>query len=221
MIVIEDVHKRYMTDHGPSKWILRGVTVTIPQRVNVGLVGRNGAGKSTLMRIIGGTDRATIGRIERRCRVSWPMGRGGALMGNLTARQNALFVCRVQGHHDDITERLEEIEKFADLGDYFNEPVSTYSAGMRSRLQFALSFAFDFDIYIIDELIGAGDATFRKKAEAAFAERADHAGLIMVSHSDTTLRQFCDAGIWLHEGTVRWFDDIDDALAAYEESTRA
>ena len=221
MIVVEDVHKRYMTDHGPGKWVLKGVTITIPPRVNVGLIGRNGAGKSTLLRLISGTDQPTRGRIERHCRVSWPMGRLGGLQAALTARQNARFVCRLQGHHDDIPERIAEIEKFAELGDYFDEPVNTYSAGMRSRLQFALSFSFNFDIYIIDEMIGAGDSSFRRKAEAAFQARADHAGVILVSHNDATLRQFCETGIWLHEGKARWFDDIDDALAAYEESLPA
>jgi capsular polysaccharide transport system ATP-binding protein len=218
MIIVDDVHKRYQTEHGPSRWVLRGVTLTIPPRVNVGLVGRNGAGKSTLLRLIGGTDQPTKGRIERRCRVSWPMGRAGGLQGALTARQNARFVCRVQGHEEDMEERVAEIEAFAELGEYFDEPINTYSSGMRSRLQFGLSLAFDFDVYIVDETIGAGDASFRKKARAAFKERADHASVIMVSHNDTTLRQFCEAGIWLSNGKVHWFDDINGALAAYEES---
>jgi capsular polysaccharide transport system ATP-binding protein len=218
MIIVEDVHKRYQTEHGPGRWVLRGVNLTIPPKVSVGLVGRNGAGKSTLLRLIGGVDQPTRGRIERRCRVSWPMGRASGLPGVLTGRQNAKFVCRMYGHEADIPERIAGIEKFADLGEYFDEPINTYSSGMRSRLQFALSLAFDFDIYIADEAIGGGDAPFRRKARAAFQERADHASIIMVSHSESNLRQFCTAGIWLHAGKVHWFDDIEDALTAYEES---
>ena len=95
MIVAEDVHKRYKTEHGLGKWVLKGVTFMIPPLVNVGLVGRNGAGKSTLLRLIGGIDIPTRGRIERHCRVSWPMGFGGGLQGSLTGRQNAIFVCRI------------------------------------------------------------------------------------------------------------------------------
>lgn len=221
MIIVDDVHKRYQTDHGPSKWVLRGVSFTIPPKVNVGLIGRNGAGKSTLLRLIGGVDQPNRGRIERRCRVSWPMGFGGGLQGSLTGRQNAKFVCRIHGHESDIKDRLAYIQDFSELSDAFDEPVKTYSSGMKSRLQFALSLAFDFDVYISDEVTSAGDAAFRDKAAAAFEKLADHAGLIMVSHGEGTLKQFCSAGIWLHEGAAYWFDSIDEALRAYNESLQA
>lgn len=221
MIIVEDVHKRYLTDHGPSKWILQGVTFTIPSKVSVGLVGRNGAGKSTLLRLIGGTDTPTRGRVERQCRVSWPMGFGGGLQGSLTGRQNAKFVCRIHGHEHDMADRIAYIQDFAELGDYFDEPVKTYSSGMKSRLQFGMSMAFDFDVYISDEVTATGDTAFRNKAAAAFKKLSDHAGLIMVSHGESTLRQFCSAGIWLHEGRAHWFDDIGDALKNYKESIAA
>lgn len=221
MIVVEDVHKRYQTDHGPGKWVLQGVSFTIPPKVNVGLVGKNGAGKSTLLRLIGGVDTPSRGRIERHCRVSWPMGFGGGVHGTLTGRQNAKFVCRIHGHESDIADRIAYVEDFAQLGEAFDEPVRTYSSGMKSRLQFALSLAFDFDVYISDEVTAAGDAAFRNKAADAFKQLADRAGLIMVSHGEGTLRQFCSAGIWLHEGRAHWFDDIEDALKNYKESIPA
>ena len=221
MIIVDNVHKRYRTDHGPGKWVLQGVSFTIPAKVNVGLVGRNGAGKSTLLRLIGGIDTPTRGRIDRQCRVSWPMGFGGGLQGSLTGRQNAKFVCRIHGHDDSLTDRLAYIQDFAQLGDHFEQPVKTYSSGMRSRLQFALSMAFDFDVYISDEITATGDAAFKNKAAAAFKKLADHAGLIMVSHGEGTLRQFCSAGIWLHDGQAHWFDDIGDALKHYKESIAA
>ena len=221
MIVVEDVHKRYQTDHGPGKWVLQGVSLTIPPKLGVGLVGRNGAGKSTLLRLVGGVDLPNRGRIERHCRVSWPMGYGGGLQGSLTGRQNAKFVCRIHGHEDDIPDRLAFIQDFAEIGTAFEQPVKTYSSGMRSRLQFALSLAFEFDVYISDEVTAAGDASFRKKAAAAFQSRADHAGMVMVSHSESTLKQFCTAGILLEKGQAHWFDDINDALRAYEGSLSA
>jgi capsular polysaccharide transport system ATP-binding protein len=217
MIIVDDVHKRYLTDHGPGKWVLQGVTFTIPPKVNVGLIGRNGAGKSTLLRLIGGVDHPNKGRIERCCRVSWPMGKGG-LQGSLTGRQNAKFVCRIHGHESDIPERLAAIQDFAELGDAFDEPIKTYSSGMKSRLSFGLSLAFDFDVYISDEVTAAGDAAFRKKAAEAFKKIADRAGLIMVSHGEGTLKEFCTAGIWLDKGRAHWFDDINDALKAYKDS---
>lgn len=215
MIIVDDVYKRYPTRHGAGKWVLQGVSFVIPPRLNVGLIGANGAGKSTLLRIIGGVDQPTRGRVERHCRVSWPMGFGGGLQGTLTGRQNAKFVCRIHGHEKDIAERLEQVQEFAEIGDAFDEPIKTYSSGMRARLQFALSLAFDFDVYISDEVTAVGDAAFRKKAAAAFGALSDRAGLIMVSHGEGTLREFCQAGIWIHAGSAHWFDRIDDALKAY------
>lgn len=221
MITVDDVYKRYRADHGIGRWVLQGVSFTIPPRVNVGLVGRNGAGKSTLLRLIGGIDTPTRGRIERQCRASWPMGFGEGLQGSLTGRQNAKFVCRIHGHEDVMADRLAYINDFAGLGDCFDRPVKTYSSGMKSRLQFALSMAFDFDVYVSDEVIATGDASFKDKAAAAFKNLSDRAGLIMVSHGEGTLRQFCSAGIWLHEGRAHWFDDINDALKYYKESIAA
>ncbi|MFO1405043.1 MAG: ABC transporter ATP-binding protein [Azonexus sp.] len=220
MIVLENVHKRYKSRRGKAPWVLEEITLTIPSNVNVGLIGANGAGKSTLLRIIGGIDQPTKGRVERRCRVSWPMGFAGGLHDFLTGRQNAKFVSRVHGHESDIKERIDYINDFAELGAAFDEPVQTYSTGMRSRLQFAMSLAFDFDIYISDEVTAAGDAAFRQKALNAFKELVGRSGLIMVSHGEGTLKQFCQSGIWLNEGRAHWFDSIDDALKAYNASIK-
>jgi capsular polysaccharide transport system ATP-binding protein len=217
MIIVQDVHKRYRTEHGAGKWVLRGVDVAIPPMRNVGLIGPNGAGKSTLLRLIGGVDHPTRGHVQRQCRVSWPVGQGG-LEGTLTGRQNAKFVCRVHGHQDDLADRLNFINDFSELKSAFDEPVQTYSSGMRARLQFALSLAFDFDVYISDEVTATGDAAFRKKAAAAFRSMVNRAGLIMVSHDESTLKQFCESGIWIHEGRAHWFEKLDDALTAYQET---
>lgn len=223
MIIIEDVFKRYQTPHGPGPWILNGVNLVIPSGINVGLIGKNGAGKSTLLRMVGGVDQPNKGHIQRDCKVSWPMGFGGGLQSTLTGLQNAKFVCRIHGHGHghDMAERLAFIREFADIGHAFEAPIKTYSSGMKSRLQFALSLAFDFDVYISDEVTAAGDAEFRKKANAAFKNKTGCASLIMVSHSEGTLKQFCTAGVWLREGKAIWFDKISDALYAYKSTVRA
>jgi capsular polysaccharide transport system ATP-binding protein len=218
MIIVDNLYKRYKTDHGSSKWVLRDVSFTIPPRLSVGIVGGNGADKSTLLRIVAGVDVPTRGRVERRSRVSWPMGFGGGLQGNLSGRQNAKFICRIHGHEDDIPERLARIQEFAAIGSSFDEPIKHYSSGMKSRLQFAISLAFDFDVYISDEVTAAGDAAFRKKAADAFSHQAQNASIIMVSHDASTLRRFCTAGIWLHEGRAHWFDSISEAISAYRET---
>ncbi len=217
MIVVDNVHKRYRTEHGLGKWVLQGVNLTIPDGVSVGLVGGNGAGKSTLLRLIGGVDYPSKGSIVRHSRVSWPMGLGTGLQGSLTGRQNAKFVCRIHGA-DDINERLDFVQDFAELGEAFDDPVKTYSSGMRSRLQFGLSLAFDFDVYISDEVTATGDAAFKQKAASAFKKIADKSSMIMVSHGEGTLKEFCSAGIWLNQGKAYWFDDINEALGAYKDS---
>jgi capsular polysaccharide transport system ATP-binding protein len=220
MIIVKNLSKRYQTDHGAGKWVLRDISFVIPPRLSVGIVGGNGAGKSTLLRIVAGVDVPTRGSVERRSRVSWPMGFGGGLQGNLTGRQNAKFICRIHGHEDDIPERLQQIQDFAEIGDAFDEPIKHYSSGMRSRLQFAMSLAFNFDVYISDEVTAAGDAAFRKKAREAFKHQAQNASIIMVSHDDSTLRRFCTAGIWLNDGRAQWFDRIGEAIKAYKGSLK-
>ncbi len=217
MIAVRDVHKRYTTRRGVGDWVLRGINMVIPTGRSVGLVGSNGAGKSTLLRIIGGADYPTRGRVERHCRVSWPMANGG-LEGTLTGRQNAKFVCRIHGFQNELPERIARIQDFAELGKAFDEPIQTYSSGMRSRLQFALSLAFDFDVYISDEVTAAGDAAFRNKAKKAFDDLSHKASIIMVAHNDATLKAFCESGIFLKDGKAVWFDKLDDALQAYKDS---
>lgn len=221
MIELLDVHKRYRSAHGAGKWILKGITLNIPSNRSVGLVGANGAGKSTLLRLIGGIDTPTKGRVLRHSKTSWPMGLAGGLQGGLTGRQNAKFVCRILGREADIPEKLSFISDFAEIGDAFDEPIKTYSSGMQARLKFAMSMAFDFEVYLVDELTSVGDASFRKKAQSAFKRLAGHSSVIMVSHSDSTLREFCDSGIWLHQGAAYWFDSLDEALNNYKESLEA
>jgi capsular polysaccharide transport system ATP-binding protein len=221
MIVLEDLHKRYRTEHGMGKWVLNGVNLRIPRHCNVGLIGANGAGKSTLLRLIGGIDQPSKGRVERRCRVSWPLGLAGGLQGSMSGRQNAKFVCRLYGHEDDMQERIAFIKEFSELGDAFEEPIKRYSSGMSARLRFALSLAFDFEVYLVDELTAVGDAAFKQKARKAFEGLTDKAGLIMVSHDEKSLMQFCKAGILLSRGQAHWYDDIRDALSRYKTSIAA
>jgi capsular polysaccharide transport system ATP-binding protein len=218
MIEILDVHKRYRTDHGMGKWVLSGINLTIPSNRSVGLIGANGAGKSTLLRLIGGIDMPTKGKVVRHSRTSWPLGLAGGLQSALTGRQNARFVCRIHGHEKSIPEKLAFISDFAEIGDAFDEPIKTYSSGMQARLKFAMSMAFDFEVYLVDELTAVGDVAFKKKAQTAFKSLADHSSVIMVSHGEGILREFCESGIFLRDGRAYWFDKLEDALANYRES---
>jgi len=221
MIVTRGLSKRYMTAHGAGPWVLDDVNLVIPPRVSVGILGANGAGKSTLLRILAGVDKPTRGTVERHCRVSWPLGFGGGLQGSMTGRQNARFVCRIHGHEDDIPARLARIAEFAALGDKFDDPIRTYSTGMAARLRFAISLAFDFDVYISDEATSAGDASFRARAAEEFRRRAHQASVIMVSHDPGTLKRFCTAGLLLHRGKLTWFDRLGEAISAYKDTLPA
>ncbi len=218
MIKIQNLYKRYHNHHG-SDWVLKDVNIEVPNNVSVGLVGRNGAGKSTLLRLIGGMDSPDRGRILTDSRISWPIGLSGGLQGSMTGRQNVRFVARVHGNRDDIADIVSRVEDFAEIGPAFDEPVKTYSSGMRARLNFGLSLAFDFDVYLSDEATAVGDRLFKAKATKAFRDRIGKASIIMVSHSEGILKDLCQSGIWLHQGQAIWFDDINDAIEAYHQSS--
>jgi capsular polysaccharide transport system ATP-binding protein len=220
MITVNDVHKRYWKRNGDPHWVLRGVSITFPADRNVGVIGVNGAGKSTLLRLIAGTDMPTRGEIRVESRVSWPIGLTRGLQQNLTGRQNARFICRIHGFQEELVDRIQFVHSFSELGDSFDEPVRNYSSGMRGRLNFALSLAFEFDTYLVDEVMAAGDARFKAKAQKAMKGLAARASMIVVSHSDDIIKGFCDSGVWLHEGKAYWFDSVMDALKQYKRANR-
>lgn len=215
MIEIKNLYKRYHNHHG-SDWVLKDINLTIPTGVSVGLIGRNGAGKSTLLRLIAGMDTPERGEVIRHSRVSWPVGLAGGMQNNMTGRQNAKFVARAQGCNPAEVKRvLDFVQDFAEIGEAFDEPVRTYSSGMRSRLSFGLSLSFDFDVYISDEATAVGDRAFKAKAQALFKEKVGKASLIMVSHGEGILRDLCQVGIYIKDGQAHWYDDINEAILAY------
>lgn len=219
MIKLNDVHKRYWTSRGDAHWVLRGITLTFPRDRNVGIIGRNGAGKSTLLRLMAGLDMPTRGTIERDARLSWPLGLTKGLQSSLTGRQNARFICRLYGHeHDELDERIDFIHSYSELEEAFDEPLTTYSGGMRGRLNFAIAHAFQFEMYLADEGLGAGDAAFKTKAKEALDNRFQRAALVVVSHNEQTIRRFCDAAVWLHEGQAYWFESVQEAFKNYQDS---
>jgi capsular polysaccharide transport system ATP-binding protein len=175
----------------------------------------NGAGKSTLIRLLAGIEYPDRGSISRAVNVSAPLGMIGSFNNHLSGRENARFVSRLYGI--DWKSMVEFIEDFAELGAYFDEPVRSYSSGMRSRLSFAISISVDFDVYLIDEVTAVGDARFRERCAQALAKRRDHADVIMVSHSVGTIRRYCDYGAVLHDGRLEVFDDLEKAISIYRQ----
>ncbi len=219
MIEVKNMSKRY---HGPfgSNWVLNDVNFTIPQGVSVGVVGKNGAGKSTLLKLLSGMDMPDKGSITRDCSVSWPIGLSGGFQGSMTGRQNVKFVARIHGGEGRIEQIIAFVQEFSELGKAFDQPIRTYSSGMRSRLGFGLSLAFDFDVYLSDEATAVGDKSFRAKATEAFRSRIGQASIIMVSHSEGILNDLCQAGLWIHNGKAIWYDELEHAIADYHKSIK-
>lgn len=218
MIELVNLTKSYVT-LGGRKYVFRDLSFSIPPDKNIALIGRNGAGKSTLMRLLCGTDIPDSGKIVTDKRISWPVGLGGGFQGSLTGRQNVKFVCRSLGAEGKAMNKiLAYVEDFAELGDYFNQPVKTYSSGMGARLRFGLSLAFDFDYYMIDEAMSVGDAHFRQKAEAEFKRRTGKSNLILVTHGMKQVRDICEIVLLLRDGKVEVFDDVEQGIAAYSSA---
>ncbi|MCA9622674.1 MAG: ABC transporter ATP-binding protein [Myxococcales bacterium] len=212
MITLNHITKVYQTKRGPHV-VLHDVSFEVPLGVSMGILGRNGAGKSTLLRIIGGAEMPTAGSISRLSRVSWPIGFSGAFHGSLTGEENCRFAARI--YAQDIDRVVDETRSFADIGDYFYEPVRTYSTGMRARLAFGLSMSIDFDVYLVDEVTAVGDRRFRRKCNHALQARRSHASLIVVSHNMPTLRTLCDRCAVLDRGQLTVYDTVDEAETIY------
>ncbi|NAW60741.1 ATP-binding cassette domain-containing protein [Vibrio sp. V31_P5A7T61] len=219
MIEVKNMSKRY---HGPfgSNWVLKDVNFTIPRGVSVGVVGKNGAGKSTLLKLLSGMDMPDKGTIERDCSVSWPIGLSGGFQRSMTGRQNVKFVARIHGGEERIEQIINFVQEFAEIGKAFDQPIRTYSSGMKSRLAFGLSLAFDFDVYLSDEATAVGDKSFRAKATEAFRSRIGQASIVMVSHSEGILKDLCQAGLWIHKGKAIWYDELEHAIADYHKSIK-
>ena len=213
MIRLHHLHKRYRTAAG-DRVVLDNVSATFPSGKSVGILGLNGAGKSTLVRIIGDAEAPDSGRVSSDGRISWPLGYAGGFQATLTARENARFVARIYGENPRYIEDFTA--DFAELGDYFDVPLKAYSAGMRSRFAFSVSLACNFDYYLVDEALETGDARYKEKFRLAFEERRADASVILVSHNEQTVRRNCDMAAILHEGRLVVYDNIKDAMRAYQ-----
>jgi capsular polysaccharide transport system ATP-binding protein len=214
VIQLTNVCKDYPTKAGPRR-VLNNVNLTIHPGERVGILGRNGAGKSTLIRLISGAEPPTRGTIERNMSVSWPLAFSGGFHGSLTGADNVRFICRIYGV--DFKSRFQFVEDFAELGIYMNEPVSTYSSGMRARLAFAISMTIDFDCYLIDEVLAVGDSRFRDRCRIELFEKRRDKAMLIVSHSHRYLKGTCDRFLLFKEGAIEEHDDFEEVYFRYKE----
>ncbi|MFW5393940.1 ABC transporter ATP-binding protein [Yersinia sp. 2544 StPb PI] len=216
MIRIENLTKSYRTPAG-RHYVFKNLHVEFPANKSVALIGRNGSGKSTLLRVIGGIDRPDSGKVITDKTISWPVGLAGGFQGSLTGRENVKFVARLYAADRELREKVAFVEEFAELGKYFDMPIKTYSSGMKSRLGFGLSMAFKFDYYLVDEVTAVGDARFKQKCADLFKSRHQESSFLMVSHSLGSLKEFCDAALFIgRDNQVKYFESVDEAIAVYK-----
>ncbi|SFI89877.1 lipopolysaccharide transport system ATP-binding protein [Bosea sp. OK403] len=184
-------------------WALRDVTFSIRKGETVGIIGRNGAGKSTLLQIICGTLAPTTGTVQTSGRVAALLELGAGFNPEFTGRENVYLNGSLLGLSTaEINARLPQIEAFADIGDFIDQPVKTYSSGMTVRLAFAVIAHVDAEILIIDEALAVGDALFVQKCMRFLRGFAERGTLLFVSHDTAAVLSLCDRAIWLDGGTI-------------------
>ena len=198
---------------------VKHVSFSIPHGTVLGIVGANGAGKSTLVRTIAGILPPTAGRIDVYGRVSTLLALGVGFNKNLSGRDNVRLGGLAAGlPTEQLEEKYEEIVEFAELGDFMDMPMRTYSSGMYGRLAFSVAVNMDPDILIIDEALSVGDARFRRKSTNKMKELCEQARtIVLVSHALGTVRDLCDQAIWLDHGVLRMWDEPDAVIDAYTE----
>jgi teichoic acid transport system ATP-binding protein len=196
---------------------LRNVTFEVPKGTVLGIIGRNGAGKSTLLRTLSGILAPSEGRIVVRGRISPLLSVGLGMQGELTGRENIRLGALASGHSARDLPRLEDsIADFAQLGEYVDYPFRTYSAGMRSRLGFAVAAHLDPEVLLIDEALAGGDTKFKEKVdEKMFELCGDGRTIVVVTHTLSFVRSIATTALWLHQGKVVELGDPDDVVAAY------
>jgi len=193
------------------------VSFDVPRGVVLGVIGANGAGKSTLVRSVAGILPPTAGRIEVRGSVSTLLALGVGFNARLTGRENVLLGGLAAGlSREVLKDRYEQIADFAELGDFMDMPMSTYSSGMYSRLGFSVAVNLEPDILLIDEALSTGDARFKRKSFAKMTELVEQARtIVLVSHALGSIKELCDSALWMHQGRLLLHGAADEVVAAY------
>ena len=200
-------------------WALKGVSFTVPHGMVLGVVGANGAGKSTLMRTVAGILPPTSGRVEVHGRVSTLLSLGVGFNRKLTGRQNVVLGGLAAGlTRAELAEKYDEIVDFAELEEFMDMPMRTYSAGMYGRLAFAVAVTMHPDILIIDEALSVGDARFRRKSFERMRELCgEDRTILLVSHALGSIEKLCDEAIWLDKGRIEMWDEPHAVVEAYTD----
>ncbi|WP_071673014.1 ABC transporter ATP-binding protein [Nioella nitratireducens] len=218
MLEFINVSKSFWTGT-QRKVILDQASFRVELGQSLGILAPNGTGKTTVINMMAGLEKPDEGKIERSCRISFPLGFMGGVIGKLSATENARYIAQLYGLDPDYVEAF--CRWLCDLEEYFDRPLGTYSSGMKARFQFALMLALEFDIYLIDEgMPRTTDAAFNRKAGAILADRLRTATVVIVSHQADTLEKFANRAAVLRDGQFYQFDSLEEAKRLYDYETQ-
>ncbi|MEQ6250154.1 ATP-binding cassette domain-containing protein [Sulfitobacter sp. HNIBRBA3233] len=219
MLEFRNVSKSFWTGT-QHKVILDQVSFRVELGNSLGILAPNGTGKTTLINMMAGLEKPDDGEIVRDCKISFPLGFMGGVVSKVSAMENARYIARLYGLDPDYVESF--CRWLCGLGEYFDQPVGTYSSGMRSRFSFALLLALDFDMYLIDEGMPATtDVEFNRKAGEILQERLRTTTIIIVSHQPETLEKFARSAAVLMNGQLNVFDSLEEAKRLYDYQTQS
>ncbi len=218
MIEFRNVSKAFWTGT-QHKVILDQVSFRVELGKSLGILAPNGTGKTTLINMMAGLEKPDEGEISRSCNVSFPLGFMGGVVGKISALENCRYIAKLYGLDPDYVEAY--CRWLCGLGEYFDQPLGTYSSGMRARFSFSLMLALDFDIYLIDEgMPGSTDVEFNRKAGSILQERLATTTIVIVSHSPELLAKFAKSAAVLLNGQLHMFDTLEEAKQLYDYETQ-
>ena len=224
VLILENVGVAYRRGRslrgGELYWALKDISLELKHGETLGVIGRNGVGKTTLLKVIAGIIAPDRGEIRNAGVSASLLSLQVGFVPLLTGRENAILSGMLLGAPKSrIEQNMDELVAFAELEDFIDEPVSSYSAGMRARLGFSVAMQADPDILLIDEVLGVGDAAFRKKSSEEIQRRIQsNRSVILVSHNTAMMARLCDRVVWIEQGVSRMQGQAGDVLAAYEAS---
>lgn len=218
MLEFVNVSKSFWTGQ-QRKVILDRVSFRVELGRSLGILAPNGTGKTTLINMMAGLEKPDEGEIRRDCNISFPLGFMGGVVSKISALENSRYIARLYGLDPDYVESF--CRWLCGLGEYFDQPLGTYSAGMRARFSFALMLALDFDMYLIDEgMPGTTDVEFNRKAGDLLKERLATTTIVIVSHQARTLEKFARSAAVLLDGQLHMFDTLEEAKQLYDYETQ-
>ena len=202
-------------------WALRGVNLRVDHGESLAVIGPNGAGKSTLLQVLAGILNPSEGRIESRGQISGLLTLGAGFDIDLTGRDNILLAGAFLGLDDRVTrELLPGIVEYADLGQFIDAPLKTYSSGMRARLGFAIATSVDPDILLLDEVLATGDATFREKSKARVLEIVSNAkAVVLVTHDMNWVKEYCNRALLIEGGRAVLEGEPEEVVETHRQHT--